>query len=102
MVPAVAVLKEYEYVTLVALTWLFVTVQLTFVSVPAACAADVPKESIPPTSAHTTIRARRGLVPIRSSGHHANPRPGLKRTSGQRLNASFGQASIWLYSFGSR
>src|SRR5437899_1753929 len=57
IVPVVAVLNEYEYVTLVALTWLFVTVQLRLVSA-AACAACAPNASMLPATATTTVNAR--------------------------------------------
>ena len=54
IVPVVAVLNEYEYVTLVALTWLFDTVQLRFVS--AAAFAGVAESTNAPHASDGTIK----------------------------------------------
>ena len=47
----------------VALTWLFVTVQLTLVRVPA-CAGELPRAITLPLIATINIKARRAELPI--------------------------------------
>ena len=59
MVPAVAVLNEYEYVTFAAATWLFDTDQFTVVNAAApAGAAPTTASPAPKRASARTIRRR--------------------------------------------